>query len=369
MQTGCVRISVAATQIPCWPVVLAVCWCCLSACQRPVVYEAAALPEEFRVPDTLSTQKPDLLRLAAPTPNGNLIGEGDLLEIMIATGYRGEQNYTALLRVDAQGHVNVPIVGKVPVGGLDAVEAEQVVAATAIERGIYRRPYVTVNVKRKRSHSITVVGAVREPGTYDLSTGNSDLLGALAVAGGLTDEAGREVSVLRKGSAVSTPPPPPSGATLAQFSEQPVDGRPHVLKVNLTDARQLSGENLQLGDGDVVVVPPDDPGFVHVMGLVRKPGQFEIPVNRDLRLLDALALAGGRTIQVADRVRIIRQVAGQPAPVIINASVGKAKKSGAANLRLAAGDLVSVEETPVTFFVETLRSFVRFGFSAATPLF
>lgn len=369
MRTGCVRFSAAATQTPCLLVVLTFCCCWLSACQRPGVYEASALPEEFRVPDTLKSQKPDLLRLAGPTSSGTAIGEGDLLEVMIATGYESDRNYTALLRVDAQGYVNVPIVGKVLVGGLDAVEVEKVLATTAIERGVYRRPYVTVNVKRKRSRSVTVVGAVREPGTYDLSTGNSDLLGALAVAGGLTEEAGLEVRVLRKGGARGVLPTPASGPTLAQYAEPHVEQRPRVLTVDLTDATNTSAENFQLGDGDVVVVPPDDPGFVHVMGLVREPGQFEIPVNRDLRLLDALALAGGRTIQVADRIRIIRQLPGEPEPVIINASVGKAKKSGSANLRLAAGDLVSVEETPITFFVETLRSFVRFGFSAATPLF
>jgi hypothetical protein len=34
---------------------------------------------------------------------------------------------------------------------------------------------------------------------------------------------------------------------------------------------------------------------------------------------------------------------------------------------LAPGDVVSVEETPLTFTVGTIQSFVRFGFSSAIP--
>ena len=45
----------------------------------------------------------------------------------------------------------------------------------------------------------------------------------------------------------------------------------------------------------------------------------------------------------------------------------EAKRGGAANLLLAPGDVVSVEETPLTFTVSTIQNFIRFGFSAAIP--
>jgi hypothetical protein len=38
-------------------------------------------------------------------------------------------------------------------------------------------------------------------------------------------------------------------------------------------------------------------------------------------------------------------------------------------LLLAAGDVVSIEETPLTFTVGTIQSFVRFGFTSAIPGF
>ena len=73
------------------------------------------------------------------------------------------------------------------------------------------------------------------------------------------------------------------------------------------------------------------------------------------------ALAG------SNKVRIIRQVPGQAEPVVIQTSIRNAKLQAAANVRLAAGDVVSVEETPATFTVEMLRSFIRFGFSSTIP--
>jgi polysaccharide biosynthesis/export protein len=54
-------------------------------------------------------------------------------------------------------------------------------------------------------------------------------------------------------------------------------------------------------------------------------------------------------------------------PVVIECSIRAAKRGGNANLVLAPGDVVSVEETPLTFTVGTIQNFVRFGFSSAIP--
>jgi len=86
-----------------------------------------------------------------------------------------------------------------------------------------------------------------------------------------------------------------------------------------------------------------------------------------VRLLDAIALANGRTMQLADKVHVIRQLDTMKEPILIAASMKEAKRGGPANLRLGPGDIVSVEETPLTFTVGTIRSFIRFGFSSAIP--
>jgi len=108
---------------------------------------------------------------------------------------------------------------------------------------------------------------------------------------------------------------------------------------------------------------------VMVLGLVHKPGQYELPLNQDLYLMDALALAGGPTMTIADKVLIIRQLPGQPQPVRIRASIYEAKTNGQANLRVAAGDVISVEDTPLTVVWEGVRSLMRIGISGGISLF
>jgi polysaccharide export outer membrane protein len=157
---------------------------------------------------------------------------------------------------------------------------------------------------------------------------------------------------------VSYPPEMPPGPT-----------PPRVVRIDLAQASTTGVADVHLEDGSTVMVMPRPKRYVHVMGLVRKPDQFEIPPEQDLHLLDAIALASGRTLEVADKVRVIRQVPNHSEPVVIEISVREAKLSTAANIRLAPGDVVSVEETPTTFVIGTIRDFVRFGFTAGIPGF
>ena len=74
-------------------------------------------------------------------------------------------------------------------------------------------------------------------------------------------------------------------------------------------------------------------------------------------------------MQVANDVRVIRRLPSQQEPIVIDVSVSEAKANGDANLRLAPGDLVSVEETALTATLGAMKSFIRFGMSSTIPLF
>jgi hypothetical protein len=89
--------------------------------------------------------------------------------------------------------------------------------------------------------------------------------------------------------------------------------------------------------------------------LVRAPNQYEFPIGKDLRLLDAISLAGGMSNQMADKIFIVRQVEGQTEPMLIQSSWSRAKRSSEANLRLGPGDVISVEQTPGTVFMDCAR--------------
>jgi polysaccharide export outer membrane protein len=193
-----------------------------------------------------------------------------------------------------------------------------------------------------------------------LASADCDLFTALVAAGGLADDASTMVEIRRPG--LST-----GDATLASYPPRvPASSMLRSDHVDLLNVDSDRG-NLRLDDGSVVMVVKQPKRTVQVIGLVQQPSEVQMPTDRNMRLLDAIAQAGGLTIQVANKVRIIRHVPGELEPVVIQTSIRDAKLQGDANVLLAAGDVVSVEETPATFTVEMLRSFIRFGFTSSIP--
>ena len=111
------------------------------------------------------------------------------------------------------------------------------------------------------------------------------------------------------------------------------------------------------------------PRYVHVIGLVQKPNRFELPPGEDVRILDAIAMAQGLKISLADRAYVIRQIPNAAEPVVVEVSIRKAKTTPADNILLTDGDVVSVEETPLTFVFGTLKNVVRIGLTSSLSLF
>jgi polysaccharide export outer membrane protein len=348
------------------------------------VYHPSNLPAELAVARSENAQTIDLSKLATYSVSNELIDRGDVLEVSISAGYGNEKVDTMPVRVGEDGIANVPIVGQLPLAGLEMQGAEHAIAAAGVERGLYRNPSVTVTMKKRRTNKITVIGAVEKPGVYELPRGASTLLSAIVAADGLSKEAGTNVEIRRTGQgAVGSPPQPPQDKVaerthqLTGYTPQGPDlGAPaeaHAqlasYRIDLVAAAKQGDGGQPLSDGDVVMIERRDPKPVHVIGLVTKPGQFELPVNQDLHVLDVIAMAGGLNNNVADKVHVIRHVAGTDQPAVIELSLREAKRSGTGNLRLGPGDVVSVEDTPVTVFVDTIRTFFRVGFSSALPVF
>ena len=342
-----------------------------SGCRQGQLYKAGSLPREFMAPRTASLQNVDLSRLARATGNNAVIYPGDVVEITIATGVELEKPLGTKARVGADGNVTVPLVGAVQIAGLEFNQAEQLIRAESIRRGQFVDPNVTVILDNRKSNRVTVVGAVEKPGTYELPTSSTDVLGAIVQAGGLSKDAGTIIELRHPATAnpASAAQRGPDGnVVLAAYDgAQSQISPPRTEQIDLEQAH--GGESLVVEDGATVMVMKKPKRFIHVIGLVKKADQFELPDDQELRLLDAVALAGGRTIEIADKIHIVRQLPDRVEPVVIEASFREAKQNGTANIRLAAGDVVSVEETPVTFVVGTFRDFVRFGFSAAIPGF
>ena len=84
-------------------------------------------------------------------------------------------------------------------------------------------------------------------------------------------------------------------------------------------------------------------------------------------MTDAVALAGGTSVTLADKIFVVRRIPESEQTAVIQVSLRKAKRNAAANLRLEPGDVVSVENTPATALYEAFN-IIRFNVSAGLPL-
>lgn len=342
-------------------------------------YTYRTVPREYLARPAENVEETGLTKLHVPSVNSQLIDLGDVLEVTITTDSGDSGCATTPVRVERDGAANVPLIGRVSLVGMELDEAEQVIAAQGRTRGIFKNPQVLVEMKRPFVNRITVLGAVADPGIHDLSRAASSLLGALVAAGDLTEDAGPEIIIRRPvagvGPAGPLQPPEPrmagGGAELTSYQEGgiTVENGVQIFRVNLTRAAVAGNAGGHLQDGDVVIVPKRAARQVYVMGLVRKPDVYDLPLNRDTRLLDALAMAGERTVQVADKVIVIRQVPDRREPAVIQLSIREAKANGAANILLAPGDVVSVEETPATVVVKAITDVIRIGIGGNMAFF
>lgn len=342
-------------------------------------YQARNLPGEFRAGPQIPNDAINFAKATSPGASESILAPGDLLSLTVATGRKDEEINPVLARVADDGTVDVPVIGPVPVAGLEAFEASKNIASLGIQRGMYRHPLVTVEIKSKAVNRVTVLGAVKEPGVHELPRAGSDLVSALAAAGGLNEEAGTIVEIVRQpkyglASHEQTPTGADGEIQLAGYTPSP-GGRhpqakpgwsaPQTIRIDLASAAPLVNPDYRLSDRDLVRVVARPKEVIHVAGLVHKPGQFELPLDQDVHLLDAIAMAGGRNSPVADKVFVIRQVENQTEPLVIQASIANAKQIGLENLRLQAGDSVSVEQTPSTAVVEAVSKFFRLTFGVA----
>lgn len=360
---------------------------------RSANYTAKSLPLEYQAAAIPPSSELNLERMGSWAARSSLIEPGDLVAITVYSGSGDEKTAPFPARVAEDGTVMVPLIGSVSIGGLEPVIAEQRIVNAGIQRGIYRQPYVTMTVTEHAVNRVTVMGAVAKPGVVELPRGSSDLASALAAAGGLSPDAGTHVEIMHRGSTLLETPnavaprrdgaggvkqasynepvnsqrgplfaaPAPNQPLATQSSDppahEPTDSE--MSHIDLAQAGAATPESRKLADRDVVMVQPREKRLIHVTGLVHNPNQFELTRDKDIRVLDAIAMAGGTTSVVADKVFVIRQLPNMQAPAVIKISMATAKRNGEENVRLAAGDLVSVENTPETMMVDTVSKFFR----------
>ena len=346
-----------------------------------------SMPAELLAVRRENAQTLDLTRLARASANSDVIDRGDVIEVSISAGLDEKDTVRLPVRVNDDGIGNLPEIGPIALAGLEMEAAEAAIVSACIERQLYRRPNVTVIMKRQRVNRVTVIGAVKKPDVYELPRGHSDLLAAIVAAGGLEKDAGTIVEIRNPDRTAGPRPDPiaagePPGVHTVGVTDGSMDatatdvlaigsttsGQMQTIRVDLVSATKTGTGGYLVADGGVVRIEKRDPEPLHVLGLVRKPDRYEFPIAEDVRVTDAIALAGGQSVSVADKVFVIRRKANGSDTAVIQVSLSEAKRNSKANLRLAPGDVVTVEQTPATVVMEALN-IVRFGISSSLPLF
>lgn len=324
------------------------------------VYKASRLPPNLIAPNVLDLETINLSGLSDQSVSAEVIQPGDVLDVTMINDFTKLSTTTNPIRVGDDGTLVVPLVGRVTVGGLEIEQAEQVVNAESINRGIFRNPTITLTMKQCRTHTVTVTGAVNKPGPHSLPRGSTSLMAALLAAEGLSKEAGSNVEIRRTDSrcvleSIQQQAALNGGVSPVAYEQQmPLQ----VIQVNLKTAADGATRLPDLRDGDVVYVPKRNPLPLYVIGLVARPGSFPYPLNQEMRVVDALALAGGVSNMMAEDIIVIRRLPGQKEPARIAVSL-HAAKNGQDNITLAPGDTVSVERTAATTAIEAIQSFFR----------
>lgn len=118
------------------------------------------------------------------------IGPTDVIAVSV---FNAEELETEGM-VDSGGNFLLPLIGSVRAGGKTPSELSATIADELRGRFI-KEPQVVVNVKEARARTVTVDGAVRQPGIYPV-VGKMSLQQAIATARGLSDIADTDTVIL-----------------------------------------------------------------------------------------------------------------------------------------------------------------------------
>ena len=259
-----------------------------------------------------------------PVGPGYILGPGDELRLQIS----GQVNQQFAVTVDRTGAIALPGLGTIHIAGL---AFSQLTPFLNIQLGkIYRNFTLDVGLGSLRSIQVFVVGAVRRPGSFSISS-MSTLTNAIFASGGpLPQGSLRDIQVKR------------GGQTIVHF--------------DLYDLllRGDKSKDINLSTGDVIFIPPVGPQ-VAAVGSVNNPAIYEL--NGDTTIDGLLQMAGGETTVAGGSTVRIERIFEHSMLTLQDASPARRSTE-----LLQAGDIVSV-----TSIIDRFRDAVTLRGNVANP--
>ena len=244
-----------------------------------------------------------------------LLGPGDELRITVWGKVNAEFDQV----IDRDGGISIPPMGIMHLSGLTFKEARDYLAREFSRYYIPSQVKFNVSMGRLRTIKVFVIGNVRKPGSFTISS-LSTLINALFAAGGpAKDGSMRDIRLIR------------DGKTLVHF--------------DLYDFLQRgdSSKDVRLMPEDVIFVPPVGP-LVGVAGSVKMPAIYEM--KGDTRVMDLIKEAGGTdSIAYNYRLQLLRIKDGRK-QVRVEMNLSDIEKDPDKNFLLTDGDLVTIFPVP-----------------------
>jgi polysaccharide export outer membrane protein len=260
------------------------------------------------------------------------------------------------VRIDANGEIKLPMVGRVEASGLTPQQLE----AELVRRlKVYlENPDVSVTVGELRSQPVSVIGAVGSPGLHQLE-GHKTLIEILALAGGLRSDAGPDAKITRHLQWGRIPLPDAKDDSSGHFS---------VAQINLRSLMQAKNpeQNIAIFPEDVISVPQAE--MVYVLGDVTKTGPVPLTEGDRMSVLEAVSTSGGvlRTASPG-KAKILRPVSGSTRRRELPVDLKKIQAGQADDVQLLAGDILFVPgSTAKRASIRAAEAAIQVGAMAAT---
>ncbi len=202
--------------------------------------------------DFFQTFQTSFMPINEPNPDSSYtLDGGDILSIQLI----GQEDFIDFFPVNRDGTINIPDIGKINIAGLTLGEASALVKSRVDNVFIGTDAYITLD--QIRDVNILVSGNAKNPGVYTL-TGNSNILHALTMAGGINEYGSlRVINLVRNGNIIET----------LDIYDILIDGNYSLKK--------------RLRSGDVIFVEAKKQ-IVTIDGAVKRPAKYEVKDNEFL---------------------------------------------------------------------------------------
>lgn len=185
-------------------------------------YDATWTPPKLQTGDIVSVAIDHYQLMESSESQNNMTEKGPMFQSV-------QHPYLIGFAVSDKGEIDLPILGKVKVGGLDTDGAAEAVRAVA--DNFYSSPSVKIFIL---NFTVTVLGEVNQPGRFPIYNEQVNVLNAIGAAGDMTPYADRSrIRIVRTR-----------------------DGKNHLYNFDLLDETLLSNPNFILQPNDVIIIDP-----------------------------------------------------------------------------------------------------------------